>query len=139
MNAAIVVPTIQALGVAAFVFAGQWVVARLSRKGQDAATRVDSQARATAAWESYAERMEARLGVLEERLSATEAREESLRRKIIVLENQAARDIDLIRVLAARLRRAQAEVRRLGGNLTDADLEAADLAETRIHIAEERP
>lgn len=124
----------QGFGVALLVFAGQWVVARLSKKATDKSTTVDSQGRATEAWERYAQKMEQRLQTVEQRLSEAERREEETRRRIDSLERQADRDKDLIRRLVGRLRRALEQVRALGGQVSDDDLEVLDLSHARLEL-----
>lgn len=133
---AILVPAVQAVIVAGILFAGQYVVAKMSRKGQEETVRSDSQAKATEAWQNYATKQEERLERVEVRLQEAEGREEDNRRRISALERQAERDLDLIRRLLGRLRNALREVKRLGGSVNDADLEVEDLAQTHIDIRE---
>lgn len=126
------ITALQAVAVAALVFLGQWVVARISKSATSETTSVTSQEKATEAWRLYAERMESRL-------AAVEQREEENRRRISALERERDRDRDLIRRLLDRLRRAHAEIRRLGGTVSEADTEVADLALHRLDLEETRP
>lgn len=136
MNPAVLIPGLQAVAVAAIVFAGQYVVAKMSKRGQEVTVEVDSQHKATEAWQQYAQEMKGRLDSVETRLLDAEVREADNRRRISALEGQAARDLDLIRRILGRLRRALDEVRRLGGFVNEADLEVIDIAEAHIHIRE---
>lgn len=117
----------QAIVVALLVLFGQIAVARISKGAQREAVEVDSQEKATSAWQKYAEKMEARL-------EAVELREADVRRRVSALEQQVQRDRDLIRRLLGRLQRALTEIRRLGGEPSDADLEVADLARARLDL-----
>lgn len=125
------ITAIQTIVVAALVFLGQYVVARLSNKAQGATTEVDSQSRATEAWQKYAEEMKSRLDSIEGRLNEAE-------RRVRALETQSARDLDLIRRLVQRLRLAIKSISDLGGTVPEEDREIADLADLRLN-AEEGP
>lgn len=128
------ITALQAVAVALLVLLGQVAVARLSKKAAEAPVEVDAQAKATDAWQKYAEKMETRLDLMDRRLLEAEAREEDNRRRIAALERQSERDKDLIRRLLGRLRRALDEVQRLGGRTSEADLEVLDLADTRLEL-----
>lgn len=127
---------IQAIAVAVLVFAGQYVVAKISKRAQSETVEVDQQAKATEAWRGYAEKMEARLEGVEQRLADAETRDADNRRRISALERQDEANRDLIRRLLGRLRRALDEIRRLGGTVSEADLEVADLAQARLDLAD---
>lgn len=139
------IQALQYIFVAVLVLVGQVVVARLSKKAQEAPVQVDSQTEATKAWQEYAQEMKdaakemrERLGSVEARLSETEAREAENRRRIAALERQGERDKDLIRRLLTRLRRAIDEIKRLGGTVPDVDNDLTDLAQLRLDISDER-
>ena len=125
-----VIVAAQTIVVALLVFAGQYVVARYSKKAHSESTEVDAQEKATTAWKDYALEMKSRLDNLEDRLGRAE-------RRVSSLEHEKTHDRDLIRALIVRLRAAQREVQRLGGAVQDADLEVVDLAQHRLDVLEE--
>lgn len=132
------VTAIQAVVVALLILFGQIAVARLSKRAQTEATESGVQEKATRAWQEYAEKMEGRLERTEGRLAEVEGREADTRRRIAALERQSEADMDLIRRLLGRLRKALSEISRLGGVVSDADLEVADLAEARLRLPRAR-
>lgn len=122
----------QAIVVGLIMFGGQVLVARLSKKAQTEQTEVDSQAKATEAWQQYAEKMEQRLNTLEARFAEVEAQHEEDRRRLRALERRRENDRDLIRTLVHRLRWAFAEIKRLGGVVPEHYDSLPDRAELRM-------
>lgn len=126
------VTAIQTIVVGGLVFLGQYLVAKMSNKAQEKNTSVDSQSKATEAWQKYAEEMKTRLDSLESRLNEAE-------RRVRALETQSARDLDLIRRLVYRLRAAITSITSLGGTVPEEDHELADLADLRLNIEPTSP
>lgn len=125
---------VQAVLVAVISVGGTVVVGRLSKRAQGEQTEVDAQAKATEAWQGYAEKMEERLDRLEERFQEAERKHEEDRRRIRRLERERENDRDLIRRLVYRLRWALNEIRRLGGTVPDHYDSLADSAEGRLEV-----
>lgn len=125
---------VQAIAVAALVFAGQYLVARLSKRAQSEATKVDSQAEATKAWQEYAIEMRKRLDALERQVEQNRLQQESDRLRIAALERQSDIDKDLIRRLVSRFRALVEELRKLGREVALEDSELIDLAQLRLDL-----
>lgn len=121
------VTAIQTIAVAALVFLGQYVVAKMSNKAQAKNTDVDSQSKATEAWQKYAEEMKERVDSIESRLNEAE-------RRVRALESQSVRDLDLLRRMLHRFRHFMHTLRDLGhhDHVTEDDEELADLAHVRV-------
>lgn len=131
MNDAAVL-AIQGVVVALISAAGTVIVGRLTKRAQNEQTEVNSQARATEAWQEYATKMEERLDRVENRLQTVQEQSDEDRRRIQRLERQRENDRDLIRSLVHRLRWAFAEIRNLGGTVPAHYDGLADRAEIRI-------
>ena len=116
---------VQTVAVGGLVFLGQYVVAKLSNKAQEKGTDVDSQSKATEAWQKYAEEMKTRLDSLESRLTSAEER-------VRLLETQSARDLDLLRRVVYRFRKVLADLRHLGVSAHIEDEELLDLVQIRL-------
>lgn len=129
---------LQAVSVASIVFGGQWVVARFSKKANEDTVEVDAQAKATEAWQRYAEKMETRLDGLEDRLEDQQAQIDEGRKRIGILERQSERDRELIRRLVTRLRATLNEIKRLGGSVREEDEDLADVAQLRLDVSDEQ-
>lgn len=119
------VTAVQTIAVAALVFLGQYVVAKMSNRAQGVTTEVDSQHRATEAWQQYAQEMKGRLDGLEARLGFAE-------RRVHALEVQTVRDLELLRRVYQRLRFFITLLVEHGHAVPEEDHELADLIKLRL-------
>lgn len=127
-----VLGAIQTIGVAGIVLAGQYIVARFSKKAQEETVEVGAQEKATVAWQQYAEEMKKRLDSLEQKVNNQAEIIEEDRKRIGILERQSERDRELIQRLVARLRVALNRLKVLGDHVEDEDIDLTDRAQMRL-------